>query len=246
MKDRKTMNKKRRIGIVVVAIVAVAMFSGCVDKEAPVATPTPSPTPTPIVTPTLTPTPKTTTIPEYNSALVRNYEIVKIEDISTKVGSQLNIRKAYRIVVSSDISKEELKATLIQVVMDKTSENSDIDEVIVFAYDRKEDADSIYTFGKVEWCPNGDWGGVTSIIASTNDRSSYKYTFDIKDKVGSIDTSDRPTEREFEIYNALEEALWEDLDTPEEIIEERVAKKYGISKEELDRIWIKVTAYKMK
>ena len=245
------MNEKLGIGIVVIAIVAVAMFSGCIEEEkAPAVTPTPSPTPV------VTPTP----IPEYDSALVRNYEIVKTEDISIKALDKpfsaysaseienlpLNIRKTYRIVVPSDISKEELKATLIQVVMDKISENPDIDEVIVFAYDRKEDADSIYTFGKVEWCPNGDWGGVTSIIASTNDRSSYKYSFDIKDKVGNIGTSDRPTEREFEIYNALEDAFWEDLDTPEEIIEERIAKEFGISEEELDRIWIKVTAYKMK
>ena len=212
------MNKKLGIsvGIVVVAIVVVAIFSGCVEKEeAPIATPRPSPTPVVIPTP----------IPEHDTALVRNYEIVETEDMSIKALDKplsaysaseienlpLNIRKAYRIVAPSDITKEELKATLIQVVMDKTSENSDIDEVIVFAYDRKEDADRIYTFGKVEWCPNGDWGGVTSIIASTNDRSSYKYTFDIKDKVGNIGTSDRPTEREFEIYNALEEALWEDL-----------------------------------
>ncbi len=245
------MNKKLGIsvGIVVVAIVVVAVFSGCAEKE---EAPMPTPTPTPVVTPT--------PVPEYDTALVRNYEILKTEDISIKALDKplsaysaseienlpLNIRKAYRIVIPSDISKEELKATLIQVVMDKTSENPDIDEVTVFAYDRKEDADSFYTFGRVEWCPNGDWGGVTSIIASTNDRSSYKYTLDIKDKVGNTDTSDRPTEREFEIYNALEEALFEESDTPEEIIEERIAKEFGISKEELDRIWIKVTAYKMK
>ncbi len=221
--------------------------------------PSPPPTPEAPPTPTIS-TPTTPEVPEYNRTLVRNYEIVKTEDISIKALDKplsaystseieklpMNIRKEYRVVVPSDISKEELKSTLIQVVMDKTSENPDIDEVVVFAYDRKEDADSIYTFGRVEWCPNGDWAGVSSTIASTNDRSSYQYNFDIKDKVGSIDASDRPTEREFEIYDAYDKALWEEPDTPEEIIKKRVAKELGISEEELDKIYIKVWAYKMK
>ena len=52
-----SLNKKLRIGIVVVlAIVAVAMFAGCVEKEAPMPTPTPSPTPSPIPTPKRIPT----------------------------------------------------------------------------------------------------------------------------------------------------------------------------------------------
>ena len=217
-------------------------------------------------------------VPEYNSTLVRNYEIVKTEDISIKALDKplsaystseieklpMNMRKRYRVIVPSDISKEELKATLIQVVMDKTSENPDIDEVVVLAYDRKEDTDSIYTFGKVEWCPNGDWAGVTSTIASTNDRSSYQYNFDIKDKVGSIDASDRPTEREFEIHDYYDARLLEetkklieaedaglsykyaDQEELENAVRTEVANKYGISEEELDKIYIKVWTYKMK
>ena len=49
------MNKKLGIGIVVViAIVTVAMFAGCIEEEkAPVATPTPSPVVTPTPTPPL-------------------------------------------------------------------------------------------------------------------------------------------------------------------------------------------------
>ena len=196
----------------------------------------------------------------YDSALVRHHEIVKTEDLSRKALNKplsaystseieklpMNTRKVYRIVVPSDISKEELEATMIQVVKDKTSENPDIDEIAVYAYGRKEDTDDVYTFGKVEWCPNGDWGGVTPRIASTNDRSSYKYNFNIRDKVGNINASDRPTEREFEIYDALEKALYEEPDTQEEIINERVAEELEISKEEVNRIWLKVSSWKMK
>ena len=213
----------RLFGYVVYAFVIIFII-GILIPSPPEAPPTPTPISTPPeITPTL-PTSTTPEVPEYNRTLVRNYEIVESENISIKALDEplsaystseieklpMNIRKVYRVVVPSDISKEELKSTLIQVVIDKTSENLEIDEVIVFAHDRKEDADSIYTFGKVEWCPNGDWAGVTSTIASTNDRSSYQYNFDIKDKVGSIDASDRPTEREFEIHDYYDARLLEE------------------------------------
>ena len=216
--------------------------------------------------------------PDYNPKLVRDYEIVEIEDISIKAMNKplsdysaseinklpTNIRKKYRVVVPSDISKDEFKATLIQLVMDETKKNPDIDEIAVFVYDRKEDANSIYTFGKVEWSPNGNWAGVTSKIASTNDRSTYKYVFDIKDKVGNIDDSDKPTESELRIFDYYDNLLLEETDrlydaqdaglsykyTDENELEEEIGKevanKYDITKKELDDIYIKVMVYKMK
>ena len=267
----------RLFGYVVYAFVIIFII-GILIPSPPEAPPTPTPISTPPeITPTL-PTSTTPEVPEYNRTLVRNYEIVESEDISIKALDEplsaystseieklpMNIRKVYRVVVPSDISKEELKSTLIQVVIDKTSENLEIAEVTVFAYDRKEDADSIYTFGKVEWCPNGDWTGVTSTIASTNDRSSYQYNFDIKDKVGSIDASDRPTEREFEIHDYYDARLLEETkklfeaedaglpykyakqDELENAVRTEVANKYSISEEELDEIYIKVLTYKME
>jgi hypothetical protein len=268
----------RLFGYVVYAFVILFIIGILIPS--PPSTPEAPPTPPAISTPT-TPEKATTSsdtrVPEYDSTLVRNYEIVKTEDISIKARDKplfsystneieklpMNIRKGYRVVVPFDISKEELKSTLIQVVMDKTSESPDIDEVVVFAYDRKEDADDIYTFGRVEWCPNGDWAGVTTIIASTNDRSSYQYNFDIKDKVGGIDASDRPTEREFEIHDYYDDRLLEetkklieakddsssykyaDQEELENVVRTEVANKYGISEEELDKIYIKVWTYKM-
>ncbi|MGB9939062.1 PEGA domain-containing protein [Methanosarcina sp.] len=226
-------------------------------------TPYVSPDPTPTETSEVTPT------NDYDSSLVKNYDVIEENDISMKALTKslsaytteelnslpLNTRKEYRVVISPDVSKEELKSTLIQVVMDKTSANSDIDEVVVFAYDRKEDVDDAFTLGKVEWCPNGDWGSMTPEIASSNDRSSYQFIFDIKDKVGNVDASDSPTEREYEIYNYYEkcyDAAWDNIDlsdptaTPDEdLIMEEVAKKYGITKEEASRICDKVVIYKI-
>ena len=133
---------------------------------------------------------------------------------------------------------------MIQLVKDETARNPDIDEIVVFAYDRKEDVDGAYTFGKLEWCPNGDWAGVTPTIARNNDRNNYKYNVDIKDKVG--DPTSRPTKREFRIHDALDKALWADPDAPEEQVKKKIAKQFKITVEELDRVFVKVLSYQIK
>ena len=238
--------------------------SNYVTTDTPTSTKTPTPEQTPEVTSTLTST------SDYDSSLVKNYEVIQENDLSMKALTKplsaytstelnslpTNVRAEYRVVVSSDISKEELKSTLIQVVMDKTFKNNDIDEVVVFAYDRKEDVNNAFTLGKVEWCPNGDWGSMTPEIASSNDRSSYQYVFDIKDKVGNIDALDRPTEREYEIYdyyNKCYDAAWDNVDlsdpkatVDEDLIMQKVAEKYGITEEDASKIYTKVATYGIK
>jgi len=184
---------------------------------------------------------------EYDSSLVRNYEIVETED--DPFGSA--IRKQYRVLVPADISKEELKATLIQIVMDKTSENRDIDAISVFAYFyRTGSIKHAYPIGTVDWCPNGNWGDVNAKIASTNDRSSYEYEFlFIKDIVGNIEAADIPTDRDFEIdnyYQVVNDAEWDksDVDVPDEdVVIQKVADKFGITKDEATDIITKVLLY---
>jgi len=195
-----------------------------------------------------------------NSMPTKTYTIVSMRDLSMKALTKnlsdysvselkslpVNIRKEYKIVVSSDISKEDLKATMKHIVVQETKNNPDIDEIVVFAYDREEDSKGAYTFGKMEWCPNGNWDGVTPGIASSNDRSSYKYLFHIKDKVGNISNANVPTKEEFRIYDSFEKALWADPNAAEEIVKQTVARKFGISVEKIDRICIKVLTYKMQ
>jgi len=189
--------------------------------------------------------------------LPKKYTIANEEDISIKALTKplssytsaevsslpTNVRKEYRILVPSDITPEDLKAAMIQLVQNESYKNPDIDEIVAFAYDRKQDIESIYTYGKIEWCPNGNWAGVTPEIARSNNRSTYKFNIDIKEKVGK--QKDRPTEREMKIYDATHKALFDDPDKPEDAVMKSIARKYKISTDELDRIYLKVTAYKM-
>lgn len=255
----------RIIGGIIVLILVMVVASGCGEKEETKSESGPSS--------------QQQATPVYQQqeqnikVQAREYTIVDEEDLSIKALDKLlsdysaneiaqlpmNIRMTYKILVPSDITKEELKATLIQVVKDKTAKNKDIDEIMVFAYDRKQDIDEAYTFGKVEWCPNGDWAGVTSAIASSNDRSSYKYVLDIKDKVG--EEEGKPTARETEIYDLYWEKLNEagnprgytnhptNLEASNEWEKARmqqVLNAYNISYDELFDIVIKVSFWKLK
>jgi hypothetical protein len=112
----------------------------------------------------------------YDEKLVKEYKVVEEKDISLS-----NIKRmSYRIVVPATITEAELKSTMIKLSLDKTTTDPDLDEVTIFAYDNEKDAFGPYTKSMLEWCPNGNWGDITNEIASSNDRSTYKYNIVIK------------------------------------------------------------------
>ena len=169
----------------------------------------------------------------------------KLSDYSTQELKDLPefIRLTMSIVVPFDISKENLENTLKSIVSKKTEKDSDIDEIVIFAYDDKNDIGTGYTFGKLLWSPNAKTGNVTPEIAKNNIRTNYKFDIIIKDKVGNISKSDLPTKRELEIYNEImSEKYW---DMQEEESEPIIMKKFNISRKELKDIWLKVAAHKL-
>lgn len=169
----------------------------------------------------------------------------KLSDYSTQELKDLPgfIRLTMSIVVPFDISKENLENTLKSIVYKKTENNKDVDEIVIFAYDDKNDIGAGYTFGKLLWAPNAKTGNVTPEIAKNNKRANYGFDIIIKDKVGNISKSDLPTKRELEIYNEImSEKYW---DMQEEESEPIIMKKFNISRKELKDIWLKVAAHKL-
>lgn len=169
----------------------------------------------------------------------------KLSDYSTQELKDLPkfIRLTMSIIVPFDISKENLENTLKSIVYEKTEKNKDIDEIVIFAYDDKNDIGAGYTFGKLLWSPNAKTGNVTPEIAKNNIRTNYKFDIIIKDKVGKISKSDLPTKRELEIYNEImSEKYW---DIKEEDMISMVMKKFNITEKELKDIHLRVLAYKM-
>lgn len=171
--------------------------------------------------------------------------VKRLSEYTTKELEELpnSKRLTLSIVVPFDISKESLSNTLKSIVSEQTNKDNDIDEIVIFAYDDKDDIGRTqYTFGKILWAPNGKTGNITPQIAKNNTRNNYEFDIIIKDKVGKIKKADLPTARELEIYNEImSEKYW---DMQEEESEPIIMKKFKISKKELNVIWLKVAAYK--
>ena len=154
------------------------------------------------------------------------------------------IRKEYRIVVPEGLSQTDIKNTVKNMIDKQLEENKDIDEMMIFVYDDERDAGGMYTVGRAVWGVDGKFGNVTPEIAKTNDKSKHKITFHIKTKERT--SSNKPTDRELKIYYAHHKALWEDVTVPEKVVASRTGKKFGITPEEVDRIYTKVSIWKLK
>jgi hypothetical protein len=187
------------------------------------------------------------------------YEIIEIKklDIGAVVGS-LNDprnenpprvgRRSIRVVVAPTISREDLDATLKKVAADEAQKEPTVDEIGVFAYGRKGDANGSYTYGKIDWAPGGKWGSTTPDIARSHDRSSYRYSIDITPRVGKSLVGG-PSPREYEIYDAVDSKLQSDFDkninqsNPEEAAYAFVASAKKLSKKEVQDAYTKVLYY---
>lgn len=129
---------------------------------------------------------------------IREFKIVAEKDISIKAYGEkklsdfavgeiaklpINIRMRYLIVVPSDITLEELKSLLAQVIMEKSNANPDIDEIYVGAWESEESfKGGNPNLGYAEWSPYGKWSVMTPEIARNNNRDSYKIVYNIDEE----------------------------------------------------------------
>jgi hypothetical protein len=98
-----------------------------------------------------------------------------------------NYRIRYSVIVPADITLDELKSTLAQVIKEKSTENSDIDEIWVGAWESEESMQGNPVIGNAKWCLNGKPGSVTPEIAINNIRENYSIVYDIlEDIIGNI------------------------------------------------------------
>lgn len=190
---------------------------------------------------------------------VREYKMVDEEDISIKaLGDKLlseytleeldklptNYRMKYSITIPRDITEEELKSTLAQIIKEKSTKNPDIDEVVVFSWYFEGSVGQTAAMGRAEWCPNGEWGGLSPEIAKSNDRDTYKIVFDqidIQIYEDEVKFSLTESERMQAFYDLVklqdsipfDDPQWEEKNDESYIT---IAKKYGITEEQMHEI----------
>jgi len=129
---------------------------------------------------------------------IREFKIVEEKDISIKALGEkklsdysleeleklpTNIRMRYSIAVPSDITLEELKFLLTQVITEKSNTNPDIDEIHIGIWESEESfKGGNPNLGYAEWSPYGKWSVMTPEIARNNNRDSYNIVYHIDEK----------------------------------------------------------------
>lgn len=191
---------------------------------------------------------------------VREYKIIEEEEISLKaLGDKLlseysveeldnlpmNYRMKYSITIPRDITEDELKSTLSQIIKEKSTENFEIDEIVVFAWYFEESVGQTAAMGRAEWCPNGEWGGLPPEIAESDIRDSYKIVFfiDIQEYQDEMKYGLTESERMQAFYDlvALQDSIPLDNQEWEEKNDEAytiIAENYGITRDQMFEIGI--------
>lgn len=102
------------------------------------------------------------------------YEKDELEKLAT------NKKILYKIVLSKDVKENNIKPTIRKIIKDIISQNSDIDEIILWLYSDKELINEGYDLGLVIWAPFGKLGNITNDIALNNNRDNYSIDYDLK------------------------------------------------------------------
>jgi hypothetical protein len=127
-----------------------------------------------------------------------DYEIANVEDQSRKAlgnkslsqytTSELgklptNKKMLYKIILAEDIKDNQVKPTIEKIIGKLTSDDSDIDEIILWFYSSKDALNNPYDIGTAIWAPNGKLGNINSSIAKSNNRDGYEIEYKIKENL---------------------------------------------------------------
>lgn len=189
---------------------------------------------------------------------VRKYKMIEEQDISLKaLGEKLpsdftleelnnmpiNFRMNYRITVPRNITEEELKSTLAQIIKDKSNGNLEIDEIYIAAWYDEASVGKQICLARAEWCPEGRWEQMPPIIAENNIRDSYLINFYINVPIEGEQIKYGLTEAErkqafYELVQLQDQIPFDDPDYDEKMddADATIAEKYGITIEQVKAI----------
>ncbi len=150
-------------GLLLVSLIAVlALAVACGDDGGGEETSRDTPSPPDVVQ-----TPPATDEETAGSASAVVFEIVQREDVSFGA----TVRIVYRVTVSAPISEADLSAISEHIIETETS-SQDVNAIGFLFFLAGTDTNSVYTAGKADWAPDGDWARADTVQAG--DYSSHE------------------------------------------------------------------------
>lgn len=195
-----------------------------------------------------------------------DYEIVRVEDQSRKaLGKKslsqyqsweleklpTNKKVLYRVVFSKEVKENQIKPTVEEIIAKLTSDDSDIDEIILWLYSDKEIANSAFDIGTAIWAPSGKLGNIDANIAKNNNREKYKINYQLINNLDQylarrLETEDKlgfTVEERKQLFREIVKAE-DKADKYEQIEQDKVLRKFG-SINEKNREMVKGEYYKI-
>ncbi|HUX00401.1 MAG: hypothetical protein WBD63_07675 [Phycisphaerae bacterium] len=172
------------------------------------------------------PVPQHARKPEPNPApAIPQYSLVAIED----VGNPVVVRKAYRVRVPREMTKQELTAISEEIVRVATARQR-INAITVFFYLPDSDTGGAFTAGKATWAPDGDWGKASTSL-------SPRLVVQAGSAMGSISEENvvnLPLEKKKQIF--LQIVRYQDHGMDDERAYAVTAKQFGITTDQAKKI----------
>lgn len=128
--------------------------------------------------------------------LISTYELIAAENLSSKSSAKKQLK--YKVIFTEDLNKEKIKPTIENIITQITSEDNDVDEVILWFYSDKNMINESFDIGSAVWAPYGELGNVDSKIAIHNIRNNYKIKYTI---IENLDEYMKNKENVKKIYN---------------------------------------------
>jgi hypothetical protein len=121
-----------------------------------------------------------------------DYEIVATENMRRKPVATLrgysageldrlpwNEKRRYKVILNRVVNEKELKRIAEQIVAKVSSDDPDIDEIILWFYsDKGAVDDGPWDVAQAIWAPGGRLGNITADIAKRNDRGAYSLSLE--------------------------------------------------------------------
>jgi hypothetical protein len=175
------------------------------------------------------------------------YRIVKESNISVHVDATIrNYRMSYSIVVAPELTDDDIKRSMMDVIQKASKLNRDIDEIAVFTYFREREVGQSPALARADWSPNGRWGTVTPAIAQTNDRRSYQVSYHIFSELQAQRYELlKPTSTQRKLHAELKPHLKGPYlkKTEVAVVVKAMAPRLGVSEEELQNAYDHVSVY---
>ncbi|MCT4591889.1 MAG: hypothetical protein N4A36_00675 [Candidatus Gracilibacteria bacterium] len=173
------------------------------------------------------------------------YTIIKSEDeshkaLGNKLLSQYSAQElnnlpidkkfGYSIIVSPQIKEKEVVPTIDKIIKDLTSKDGDLDEITLFLYSDESIAkNGLYDVARATWAPYGKLGNMTPEIARSNDRSSYKTTYDIKENLETYLAKRGESEEKFVLTEEQRRTFFKEVGKAERRASDEANAKYPIN-----------------